>query len=139
LRMVEGQEHSQGAGGLMSARPLSREELQRTVDAWAAHGNARGPTALALEITSSALGSRLSQAKSLGIAPTVTPGNDIHRSAKPRIRVQVPKADGTPIRVLAIGDAHDSPEIPDKSRFRWMGQLAAEEKPDWIVQIGDFL
>lgn len=42
------------------------------------------------------------------------------------------------IRVLAIGDAHDSPSLPDKSRFKWMGRHAHETAPDYIVQIGDF-
>lgn len=42
------------------------------------------------------------------------------------------------IRLVAIGDAHDSPSIPDKSRFEWMGAYVNEIKPDVVVQIGDF-
>ena len=42
------------------------------------------------------------------------------------------------IRILGIGDAHDCPALPDKSRFKWMGKLAQNEQPDHIVQIGDF-
>jgi predicted phosphodiesterase len=40
-------------------------------------------------------------------------------------------------RVLAIGDAHDTPALPDKSRFRWMGKLAQDAQPEYILQIGD--
>ncbi len=42
------------------------------------------------------------------------------------------------MRVLAIGDAHDSPKLP-KDRFAWMGKHAAETRPSHIVQIGDLL
>lgn len=41
-------------------------------------------------------------------------------------------------RVLAMGDAHDSPALPDKSRFRWMGRLCEDARPEYVVQIGDF-
>ena len=40
--------------------------------------------------------------------------------------------------VLAIGDLHDSPGIPDKSRFEALGRVAAESQVDQIIQIGDF-
>jgi hypothetical protein len=39
--------------------------------------------------------------------------------------------------VLVWGDAHDSPHIPDKSRFRHLGLLASELQPDFIVDVGD--
>ena len=59
---------------------------------------------------------------------------------RPRIRVKASRTpDDEPVyRVLAIGDAHDSPALPDKSRFKWLARYAAETKPDQIVQIGDF-
>jgi len=57
---------------------------------------------------------------------------------KPRVRVQVGKPEGTTYRVLAIGDAHDAPGLA-KERFRWIGRHARESRPDWIVQIGDFM
>ena len=57
---------------------------------------------------------------------------------KPRVRVQVGKPEGTTYRVLAIGDAHDAPDLA-KERFRWIGRHARESRPDWIVQIGDFM
>lgn len=40
-------------------------------------------------------------------------------------------------KILVIGDAHDDPEQP-KDRFTALGNLIAAEKPDTIVQIGDF-
>jgi len=49
-----------------------------------------------------------------------------------------PKKSHKPIRVLAIGDCHDSVEIPDKSRFYAMGKYAKENNIDKIIQIGDF-
>lgn len=41
-------------------------------------------------------------------------------------------------KVMVIGDAHDSPNL-SKDRFRWMGRFANDERPEDIVQIGDFL
>ena len=41
-------------------------------------------------------------------------------------------------RVLAIGDCHDGPSLPDKRRFFAMGRFAKENQVDQIVQIGDF-
>ena len=39
---------------------------------------------------------------------------------------------------MCIGDAHDAPNLPDKARFRWAGKFIADEKPDVVIQIGDF-
>jgi hypothetical protein len=65
---------------------------------------------------------------------------------KPRIRVParsvyqpMPNEFGKAVRVLVWGDAHDSPTIPDKSRFRHLGLLASELQPDFIVDVGDSL
>jgi len=41
-------------------------------------------------------------------------------------------------RILAIGDAHDSPHIPDKSRFYALGRYVKENEIDKVIQIGDF-
>jgi hypothetical protein len=46
--------------------------------------------------------------------------------------------EGSQYRVLAIGDAHDHPDLP-KDRFRWMGRHAAEMGVDYVTQIGDML
>ena len=42
------------------------------------------------------------------------------------------------LKVLVIGDTHDSPHIPDKSRFGWFAKHIRKTKPDYVVQIGDF-
>jgi hypothetical protein len=60
---------------------------------------------------------------------------------KPRYRIKagrlVPTAEI--VRVVQIPDAHDSPKLPDKSRFEWIGKYIAERQPDYIVDIGDSL
>ena len=43
------------------------------------------------------------------------------------------------LQVLVIGDTHDSPHIPDKSRFGWFAKYIKKTKPDYVVQIGDFI
>ena len=43
------------------------------------------------------------------------------------------------LQVLVIGDTHDSPDIPDKSRFGWFAKHIRKTKPDAVVQIGDFV
>jgi predicted phosphodiesterase len=57
---------------------------------------------------------------------------------RPNYRISQDRVDGQgKIRVVAIGDAHDAPSIPDKSRFRRIGQYIAATKPDMVIQIGD--
>jgi len=43
------------------------------------------------------------------------------------------------MKVVAIGDLHDSPHIRDKSRFRWIAKHIKKVKPDYVVQIGDII
>lgn len=59
---------------------------------------------------------------------------------RPRIRVKAPStpSDAPIYRVLGIGDAHDGPSLPDKSRFKWLARHAAATRPDYTIQIGDF-
>lgn len=66
------------------------------------------------------------------------PAPEIHSIPKPRIRVQAyTRPEGKVYRIMGIGDAHDGPNLPDKSRFKWMARHAAATMPDAIVQIGD--
>lgn len=64
------------------------------------------------------------------------------RAAAARVVTRVPAPSDTnpapAIKVLAIGDAHDSPKLEDKSRFYAMGKLARERGITHVVQIGDF-
>ena len=43
------------------------------------------------------------------------------------------------LKIFVIGDTHDSPHIPDKSRFGWFAKHISKTKPDVVVQIGDFV
>jgi|TARA_B100001564_G_scaffold294548_1_gene259404 predicted phosphodiesterase len=43
------------------------------------------------------------------------------------------------MKVIAIGDLHDSPNIRNKSRFRWIAKHIRKVKPDAVVQIGDMI
>lgn len=104
----------------------------------AANGN-KAAAARTLGIPLSTYKSRVNEAQTRHIelgAPVV----------KPRIRVParsvyqpMPNEFGKAVRVLVWGDAHDSPIIPDKSRFRHLGLLASELQPDFIVDVGDSL
>jgi hypothetical protein len=50
-----------------------------------------------------------------------------------------PMPEGDPIHLAVIGDAHDSPHLPNKERFYWMGRYIAERRIPWVVQIGDWM
>lgn len=41
------------------------------------------------------------------------------------------------MKIMCIGDAHCDPKHPN-DRFTWLGHLAIDEKPDVIVDMGDF-
>lgn len=51
---------------------------------------------------------------------------------------EVTKPEGNATSVAFIGDTHDSPALPDKSRFEQMGKWVADKDFDICVQIGDF-
>lgn len=46
--------------------------------------------------------------------------------------------DGEPETVAIIGDCHDSPHLPDKSRFEWLGAFCNEHGVSRVVQTGDW-
>jgi hypothetical protein len=50
-----------------------------------------------------------------------------------------PEPEGEPIRVAIIGDAHDSPHLPNKERFFWLGQYIAERGIERVISVGDWL
>lgn len=56
----------------------------------------------------------------------------------PQDHVVEDEPEGDPVTVCVIGDAHDSPHIRDKSRFRWLGAFAAEHGVQRVVQVGDW-
>jgi hypothetical protein len=53
--------------------------------------------------------------------------------------VAEPDPDGEPERCAVIGDAHDSPHLPDKSRFRWLGAYIQEHGFTRVRATGDWL
>jgi len=134
----------------MGTPRLSRELAQQAVDAMSyakALGKSGRSAARMLGLNNGTFVVRLEVAKSLyGLEPTgEAPAPELVKIPDippERVRVRVKAArsvDDAPVyRVLAIGDAHDSPSLPDKSRFRWIARHAVATQPDQIVQIGDF-
>lgn len=62
----------------------------------------------------------------------------VRSATRPKYTVRVDNVSrGNRVKVVVIGDAHDSPHIPDKSRFTWLGKHVADVKPDFVIQIGD--
>ncbi|KGM38759.1 hypothetical protein JY97_14795 [Alkalispirochaeta odontotermitis] len=116
---------------------LTREQKQQAVDAYERNHNNKAAAARDLGLKQNTYRSRLETAQGEGFQPYIKP-------EKPRIRVPArstytpqPEQNGDAIRVMVFGCSHDSPLIPDKSRFLHMGRLAAELRPDYIVNLGD--
>lgn len=88
----------------------------------------------------------LDRAKGEGLEPdwsAYRPRQYLHRPPGAPVipfqdHVQEDQPEGEPITICVIGDAHDSPHIRDKSRFRWLGAFAEEHGVDRVVQIGDW-
>lgn len=88
----------------------------------------------------------LDLAKGQGIEPdwsAYRPRQYLHRQPGAPVipsqdHTQESDPEGDPITICVIGDAHDSPHIRDKSRFRWLGAYAAEHGVDRVVQVGDW-
>lgn len=82
----------------------------------------------------------------LGIEPDETlyrPRQYQHRSPGAPVipsqdHIAEPEPDGEPIRLAVIGDAHDSPHLPNKERFRWLGAYIAERGIERVVSVGDW-
>lgn len=141
----------------MPGPALTYEELCHTVEVWWRHGRSWKAAAEILGIADKTMQNRMARAESRGLVrrnglgqlePGFVVAGEPHvaTAVKPRLtpppqpeppRVRV-KPNGAAYRVLAIGDAHDSPGL-EKDRFHWMGRYAAETRPDYIIQIGDML
>lgn len=123
----------------MPTPPLREDhpKMQEALDAWARENNNYDAGARRLNLAPGTFRHRVNVALAEGLTPFVEP-------QKPRIRVparstsqsELPVS-GEAVRVFVWGCAHDSPDIPDKSRFRHAGLLASELKPDYIVDLGD--
>lgn len=47
--------------------------------------------------------------------------------------------EGEPARVGVVGDAHDSPYLRDKARFRWLGCFIEEHGFERVASVGDWV
>jgi len=118
--------------------------MKETARLYAKHNGACLSAARELGISRSTFASRVETAKTHGyiaaeVVATKTEQEIKRVYLKPQYKIyQRQNGERVNGRVLAIGDAHDSPEIPDKTRFKAMGAYAKENKVDHIVQIGDF-
>lgn len=64
----------------------------------------------------------------------------VAKSSRPKFSIrQDAISDKDDLLIVAIGDAHDSPKIADKSRFEIAGKFASDLKCDVLVSMGDFL
>lgn len=80
---------------------------------------------------------RLLQEEIKALQEALKKAQDVQNPAPTKPRVITGKQDRA-TRIVAIGDTHDSPHLPDKSRFKWFARHVAETRPDRVVQIGDF-
>ena len=115
------------ARALGISRRTLQERVQKAEDKWGAVPAEDVPSPLA------------------GIVESLRRELDIVRQSlldarKPRMSIRTDQSEEhSEIRVLAIGDAHDDPSIPDKTRFEMAGKYAADNKVDVVLSIGDFL
>jgi hypothetical protein len=137
----------------MANTPLRYELAKQAVDAvsaavrggfvFNANPSAIAEAARVLNLNEKTLHSRLRTARqTYGLEPEAVPPLpevEFTPPAKPRVIVRAASEaapEGEPIRICAIGDLHDAPEIP-KDRLRWIGHHVRETRPDKVVQIGD--
>lgn len=137
-------------------RKLNSEDLGPVVEEYnrlaasglAVHG-ARHHIANKLKLSTTSVYRRLEVARELGLLEhnRLTPKMDVKYSnialkeQQKRLEMSAsppPFSNKGKTRVLVIGDAHDTPALPDKSRFKWMGMLCEDARPEYVVQIGDF-
>jgi len=149
----------------MPPAPLSRELAQQAIDlkakwgTWAKASRESG-------IPTTTLHNRAGDALQMGLTPLATTNDAglveivanlrgeverlngkldlanaaLAKATQPKFTLRNDKyTDHTDLLVIVMGDAHDSPKIPDKSRFEISGKLAAERKCDVFLSIGDFL
>ena len=118
--------------------------MKATARMYAKHNGSVLSAARELGVPRTTFSSRVETAKTHGYITEEVVGTDTEAEIKriylkPHYKIyRRGPGDQTNARVLAIGDAHDGPEIPDKSRFKAMGAYAKEKQVEHIVQIGDF-
>lgn len=113
--------------------------MQQALDALAEfHGN-QSAAARSLSLDRATFRHRVQAARNAGMEPRPP-------TEKPRVRVparsvwsELPPPVSKATRVVVFGCAHDTPSQPDKSRFRWAGQLVRDLMPEFVVDLGDSL
>lgn len=129
----------------MPTPPLSADLCVEALNALQRNNGNVTRAARELGLNRSTFEGRVRTAETRGFEPSELPPveqpPEAQRRTKPRVRVHALTSETPPQgpirRVLAIGDAHDSPDIPDKSRFKWIGRHIREWAPDDVVDIGD--
>jgi transposase-like protein len=127
--------------------PLPKSVYEETARLFFEYGGSVTAAARASGVGYQTYASRLKKARELGLADKAASSNAEEKERivtakvvlKPTYRIQQRKSkpDETK-RVLAIGDCHDGPNLPDKTRFYAMGRYAKDNQVDQIIQIGDF-
>ena len=130
---------------------LTDEELRRRLAKWLecnrnASTAAKGYISMTgARVAPSAFRDSIRAAKDKGLTPTtIQAPNEFDDSPIPeppklRITISTRASDpGFTGDVVVIGDAHDSPKIPDKARFLWAGRYIADLGIQKVIQIGDF-
>lgn len=135
--------------------------LQEAIDALSRCGGNKAAAARLLDRNVNTLKHQIEAAHAAGLTPQVFPDRpdtsnlqniieglrselttlreQYAKASKPKFVVRQDTAPRTEkIRIVCVGDAHDSPLIPDKSRFEWIGKYVRAAKPDVLIQIGDF-
>ena len=142
----------------MPKKALTDAECQHAINMVALHGT-KAEASRQAGIPIGNLKHHVSEAKRRGLSATVAPPSDnkplldmvdrlqsenerlkreVITACRPHFTVRhdsVPKTEKC--RVVVIGDAHDSPGL-SKDRFGWMSKYIRKQKPDYVIQIGDF-
>lgn len=141
-----------------AAEAVARVEAQLRLGFRPAGMSGTGPGAIAQAATQAvkdgwvnshgSFQTRLRTARELyGLTPDETlfrPRQYLHNPAGAPVmafqdHIKEPMPEGDPITVCIIGDAHDSPHLRDKSRFKWLGAFAAENQVERVVSVGDWM
>ena len=131
----------------MPTPPLPKSVYENTVRLFNECGKSVTKAAKASGLAYQTYASRLRKARELGLSsdPASSSAKEKERVVeatvvlKPTYRIQQRRSKPEETkRVLAIGDCHDGPNLPNKRRFFAMGNYAKQNQVDQIVQIGDF-
>lgn len=123
---------------------LTIEQMREAIYAYHRNNGNKAAAARELDLNYSTYDSRFStamvkaeiiSADDNGVATLLTPTPaKLHISVSER-----PNTYGKRLRGVAIGDAHDSPRLDSKDRFRWIGRHINEIGADFVIWIGDVL